>query len=523
MGVGGQAVAGAIWRRLRTREDRTDDVALNSVDPLKGVVGLSYEPRNASWGVELIATAVARKRHVDESASSQFTPSGHATFDLLAHFDIAERVRVNVGAFNLADEKYWEWSDVRGRPAGDAAIDRYTQPGLNASASASIRFQEHMTMTMFRSLMIVAAALGVPSALADDAYSSKQAGSATRYTFSWPLDGAALKPRGGTTKGPAVMLDRSESPAWMALQQPGLPPFERDRRAILAMAGGYRVTFDFLEVAPFIAQEKPNAPYQSWGTEKIYVDRDDGELISLVHILEMRVIQQDGAVSEPMVTKHWRQDWRYQPTHIVEHQGRDRWRRRGLDASAAKGVWSQTVYQVDESPRYASVGRWEHTPSFSTWMSGLTWRPLPRREWSVRDDYQVLVGTNRHTINASGWVQEENNLKTVLTSERAIDATRPYIAREYGVARYERIRDQDFAAANRYYERTKTFWDQVRERWAQAFASRGVIALRGPVDKLGLFLPLFAHADELVNQEAAKSRNASVIEKALTDMGALPK
>lgn len=378
-------------------------------------------------------------------------------------------------------------------------------------------------MTMFRSLIVIAAALGASSALADDAYSSKQTRSATRYTFSWPLDGSTLKPRGGTTKGPAVTLDRSESSAWKALQQPGLAAFERDRRAILAMAGDYRVTFDFLEVAPFIAQENPNAPYQSWGTEKIYVDRDEGEFISLVHILEMRVIQKDGAVSDPMVTKHWRQDWRYQPKHIVEHQGRDRWRQRALDAAAVKGAWSQTVYQVDESPRYASVGRWEHTPSFSTWMSGETWRPLPRREWSVRDDYQVLVGTNRHTINAAGWVQEENNLKTVLTSERAIDATRPYLAREYGVARYERIRGQRFAAADRYYERTKMFWDQVRERWAKAFASQGVITLRGPVDKLGLFHPLFAHADELVSDESARSRNASVIEKALTEMGALPR
>lgn len=121
-------------------EDRTEDVPLNSVDPLKGVVGLIYEPRGSSWGVELVATGVARKRDVYESAGSQFTPPGYATFDLLAHFDIAERLRVNLGVFNLTDKKYWEWSDVRGRPAGDAVIDRYSQPGLNAGASATIRF-----------------------------------------------------------------------------------------------------------------------------------------------------------------------------------------------------------------------------------------------------------------------------------------------------------------------------------------------------------------------------------------------
>jgi hypothetical protein len=343
-----------------------------------------------------------------------------------------------------------------------------------------------------------------------------------RYTFSWPLDGGGLMPRGGTTKGPAVTLDHNASPAWQRLQEKGLSELERDRRAILAMAGVYRVTFDFLEVTPFGAQGGPKAPYQSWGTEKIYVDGDTGESISLVHILEMRIVQPDGSISEPMVTKHWRQDWKYQPQQIVEYQGNDRWERRSLAANEASGRWLQTVYQVDESPRYASLGKWEHTASFSSWLSGETWRPLPRREWSVRQDYQVLAGTNRHTILPDGWVQEENNLKAVLTPARELDASRPYVGREYGVARYERIRDADFAAADGYYQRTKEFWDQVRDRWSKLFAERGTVTLRGPVDKLGLFKPLFEHADAIAEQGAAASKkNQQVIESALKEMGAL--
>jgi hypothetical protein len=343
-----------------------------------------------------------------------------------------------------------------------------------------------------------------------------------RYTFSWPLDGGGLMPRGGTTKGPAVTLDHNASPAWQRLQEKGLSELERDRRAILAMAGVYRVTFDFLEVTPFGAQGGPKAPYQSWGTEKIYVDGDTGESISLVHILEMRIVQPDGSISEPMVTKHWRQDWKYQPQQIVEYQGNDRWERRSLAANEASGRWLQTVYQVDESPRYASLGKWEHTASFSSWLSGETWRPLPRREWSVRQDYQVLAGTNRHTILPDGWVQEENNLKAVLTPARELDASRPYVGREYGVARYERIRDADFAAADGYYQRTKEFWDQVRDRWSKLFAERGTVTLRGPVDKLGLFKPLFEHADAIAEQGAvASKKNQQVIESALKQMGAL--
>ncbi|HEY3697681.1 MAG TPA: DUF6607 family protein, partial [Spongiibacteraceae bacterium] len=115
-----------------------------------------------------------------------------------------------------------------------------------------------------------------------------------RYTFSWPLYRDSLQPRGGTTHGPAVALDSDELPAWKALQEKNSSDVERDRRAILAMAGTYRVTFDFLEIVRFDPQQKPNAPYQSWGTEKIYVDTDNGKFISLVHILEMRIVDDEG-------------------------------------------------------------------------------------------------------------------------------------------------------------------------------------------------------------------------------------
>lgn len=342
-----------------------------------------------------------------------------------------------------------------------------------------------------------------------------------RYTFSWPLSGdPGLAPRGGTTRGPEMSIDRTPSGAWQALQDAGISALERDRRAILAMAGGYRVTFDFLEVTPFAADATRDKPYQSWGVERVYVDRDDGRFISLSHILEMRIIDKDGKLSEPFVTKHWRQDWQFEPTEVVEYLGRERWGRRVLTRKNVAGQWSQTVYQVDESPRYASVGKWAHSASMSTWLSGETWRPLPRREWSVRKDYQVLVGTNRHTITATGWIQEENNLKGVLTDDRSLASDRPYVAREYGVARYERLQAADFAAADEYYQRTRKFWDEVRVAWAARFRATPQITLRAPVDQAGLFHALFEHADKLASGEKVEGDDASVINASLNDMGA---
>ena len=89
-------------------------------------------------------------------------------------------------------------------------------------------------------------------------------------------------------------------------------------------------------------------------------------------------------------------------------------------------------------------------------MSQETWRPLPRREFSVRDDYDVLIGTNRHTITLNGWSQEEDNLKVVIgesgdsaNGESCFRNTKVR-GREVGFNRYERIIDFDFQPAKRY-------------------------------------------------------------------------
>ena len=156
----------------------------------------------------------------------------------------------------------------------------------------------------------------------------------------------------------------------------------------------------------------------------------------------------------------------------------------------------------------------------STWLSQETWRPLPRREWSVRKDYDVLIGTNRHTITASGWLQEENNLKAVLDGPSTLSSKLPYLGREYGVARYERIRDYDFSAGDRYFERTRQFWAAVRAAWDERFARNPRITLKGPVDQDRLFVPLFQFADALAagHKQPSAEEQAAFIDKTLDSM-----
>jgi len=322
---------------------------------------------------------------------------------------------------------------------------------------------------------------------------------ASWFTFAWPLGENTLKPRGASTRGAAVVLDPAPGEAWRRLREPGLSTLERDRRAILAMAGPYRVSFNFLEVLRFDPALKPDAPYQSWGTEYVFVSEDRENFIALQHILVMRVKMEDGSTGMPMVVRHWRQEWRYQSGALLAYEGANSWARRPVPAQQRDGAWVQSVFQVDDSPRYAARGRWQHNDSNSTWVSDETWRPLPRREWSVRKDYQVLVGTNRHTITADGWVQEENNLKLALDDNGNARAQMPYLAREYGFARYQRIKDYDFSAGENYFARTEPFWAEVRSAWRELAQREARFTLKAPVDQGRLFEPFFDYAQTLAD------------------------
>lgn len=325
---------------------------------------------------------------------------------------------------------------------------------------------------------------------------AKDAAAYRQYTFAWPFtDDSAMRPRGGTTSGPDVTLQTRPSEAWQRLTTAELTPLERDRQAILAMAGGYRTSFDFIETVGFTPDYEPARPYQSWGTEYIYVVADEPRFISLQHVLVMTFEDEDGRVSGPMVVKHWRQDWRYQDRDLHTYRGEGVWERERRSAAEAAGRWSQAVYQVDDSPRYEATGEWVHYPTHSIWTSGKTWRPLPRREFSVRDDYHVLAGVNRVTILPRGWVHEEDNLKLVLDGAGEPAAGTPYLAREAGVNRYEHIVGYDFSAGDAYWSRTGPFWAEVRAAWGELLAGNERFRIRDRVDGEPLFAVMFRLAE----------------------------
>jgi hemoglobin/transferrin/lactoferrin receptor protein len=118
----------------------TPNTALDSIDPSKLVAGLTFDDPAGVFGGQLIATYVDGKQIQDVSAPTLFRPPSFTIVDVTAYWNITDWAALRVGAFNVTDEKYWWWGDVRGVAATSAVLDAYTQPGSNYSASLTLKY-----------------------------------------------------------------------------------------------------------------------------------------------------------------------------------------------------------------------------------------------------------------------------------------------------------------------------------------------------------------------------------------------
>lgn len=270
--------------------------------------------------------------------------------------------------------------------------------------------------------------------------------------------------------------------------------FEKDRQAILAMAGEYEITFQFQETVPIEEGYELRDPYRTTATELVEVVEDAGTFISLQHVL---VLHGD-AGEAPRVVKHWRQDWTYQDTRITAFRGDRTWTAVEVDPQRVEGTWSQAVFQVDDSPRYEGFGHWTHVGGRSAWESDDTWRPMPRRDATKRSDYDVLVSRNRHVITPSGWVHEQDSHKLVLDKAGQPAAV---LVHESGLNVYDRVDNVDFTAGREYWRNTAAYWQDVRAVWADLFDDTDRMKLKGKVDGERLGSRLFAMAEQAAEGE----------------------
>lgn len=230
--------------------------------------------------------------------------------------------------------------------------------------------------------------------------------------------------------------------------------FQSDRNHILAMAGTFKVKFDFREQTSWQADYTPIEPKVSGGHEVVRVIEDTGRRIVLQHIL---VVEAEG---QTMLVKHWRQDWTYEPTSMLVYESANRWKLETTPANLRAGRWSQTVWQTDDSPRYGALGEWSEEGGVPRWRSRWTWRPLARRDAVRNPVYDRYMAINRHSPTPNGWIHWQDNIKMGLKNGKLV----PFV-QEMTLNTYTRFDGFNVGAADAYWAKTKVYWAAVRAEW----------------------------------------------------------
>jgi len=297
------------------------------------------------------------------------------------------------------------------------------------------------------------------------------------------------------TASVAILLASSAA----AYAQPST--LQRDHDSILAMKGEYVVDFAFDETVLLKPGYERAPAVRSGGNEVVIVVEDTPTRVVLQHLL---VDAKSGHV-----TKHWRQDWVYQAPSRFEFSADQTWQVRAIPAAVNAGAWTQCVYEVSDAPRYCGTGKWAYDHGAATWTSDLSWRPLPRREYTRRSDYNALAVINRHTLTPNGWTHEQFNTKTL----RGADGSQQEIAREFGFNDYNTTTEVDFKPAYDYWAATSGYWAKVRQRWDGFLGQAPGVHLKTKLDGMAMIIPLFTQAQDIQHGKQVKDAKIDAVFK----------
>ena len=267
---------------------------------------------------------------------------------------------------------------------------------------------------------------------------------------------------------------------------------DKDLSSIKAMCGCFEVSFNFAETFSYSKDSTYQASKNKYDKALEWVQLVDSneDFVSMQHLLIV------GDVLNPYVIKHWRQDWMYENTDSFPYAIDNTWPYKSNDASEVTGQWTQRVFQVDDSPRYEGSATWVHVDGRSFWSSTAD-APLPRREITKRQDYNVTLRRNHHEILDWGWSHDQDNDKLI----RELNKKDIVLAQEKGYNTYKKVENERCIAAQVFWKDNKEMWALVRKHWNTIFSLRQNIQLKNKVEGKRLYQYLFALESDTKSEE----------------------
>ena len=228
------------------------------------------------------------------------------------------------------------------------------------------------------------------------------------------------------------------------------------KQNIEKLCGCFDVEFKYAETF------SPDTAYKFHAREEISAGL---ELVLPIEVSDKKIVLQHLLlITDSMIIKHWREDWTYENPTVFNYKGDKVWVKEQLKPEQVKGRWTQSVWEVSDAPRYQGVSEWIQTDGKTFWQSTSD-APLPRREYSVRNDYTILKRTNRINITNAGWVHEQDNQKIIRKDNKD-----KLLVEEKGINSYTRTDDNKCAAGKAWWGKNKLYWNKVRTAW-EAYAA----------------------------------------------------
>jgi hypothetical protein len=232
---------------------------------------------------------------------------------------------------------------------------------------------------------------------------------------------------------------------------------------INALCGCFNVEFKYAETF------SPDPNYKFHEREII----DGGlELVFPVEASDKKIVLQHLLViTDQVIIKHWREDWTYENPILWKYQGNKIWKKEIQKPEAVKGKWTQSIWEVSDEPRYQGTSEWLSANGQKYWLN-TTDAPLPRREYSVRSDYNLLNRTNRIIITDSGYRHEQDNRKIIIKNGKE-----KLLVEEKGLNTYVKTSEATCDAAKNWWEKNKVYWEKVRSIWEEKITNLTTIKM----------------------------------------------
>jgi hypothetical protein len=276
----------------------------------------------------------------------------------------------------------------------------------------------------------------------------------------------------------------------------------KDIEAIKGQCGCFDITFKYAETFAPDTNYKYHGREFSYGREYIFVEEETPDKIVIQHLL---------VIKDTMVVKHWREDWTYRDPHLISFNTDNDFRYSNIKNKNFPQGWTQWVYGTQDEPRYAGYGEWSHINGKSVWESKSD-AALPRREYSTRNDYNVMSRGNRIHVTPKGYLHEQDNDK-IIRVEGKPDVL---LASEKGLNDYVRIDMVKCEAGKKWWEENRNFWNEIRAAWDEIEDQHKSFKIKDKVDdqRLGSYIYDLEHDKNLPVKEV-KNKMKAVFSKFL--------